>query len=58
MKILYGEGFKKQLKRLTRRYRQIKQDIMPILEAIQADECPAFRSAEANIYSIKPEPKQ
>jgi len=35
MDIEYGEGFKRQLKRLARRYRSIKQDIQPIIEELQ-----------------------
>jgi len=40
VEIIYGEGFKRQLKRLSRRYRQIKKDLKPVIDALQNDETP------------------
>jgi len=34
MDVEYSESFKRQLKRLSRRYRRIKNDIKPIVDAI------------------------
>jgi len=34
MGVEYSEAFKRQLKRLSRRYRQIKNDIKPIVDAL------------------------
>ncbi len=40
MELEYGSAFKRQLKRLSRRYRRIKSDITPILTALQSGETP------------------
>ena len=40
MDVEYSEAFKRQLKRLSRRYRQIIKDIKPIVDALIADEIP------------------
>ncbi len=40
MDVEYSEAFKRQLKRLSRRYRQIKKDIKPIVDALIADKTP------------------
>jgi len=40
MEIAYGREFKRQLKRLSRRYRQIRKDIEPIIDALVAGETP------------------
>jgi mRNA-degrading endonuclease RelE of RelBE toxin-antitoxin system len=40
MKINYGEGFKRQLKRLAKRYRFVKTDIKPVLDSLEAGETP------------------
>lgn len=40
MEIEYGSAFKRQLKRLSRRYRRIKSDIDPIIQALRAGETP------------------
>ena len=40
MNVEYGRSFKRQLKRLARRYRRIKSDLEPILEALNAGETP------------------
>ncbi|MFT5162812.1 MAG: mRNA-degrading endonuclease RelE of RelBE toxin-antitoxin system [Alteromonadaceae bacterium] len=36
MKVEYSEAFKRQLKRLARKYRQIKKDIKPVIDALEA----------------------
>ena len=40
MQIQYGTAFKRQVKRLSRRYRRLKSDIEPIITALQAGETP------------------
>ncbi len=40
MEIFYSNAFKRQLRRLARRYRHIKDDIDPILDALKAGETP------------------
>ncbi len=40
MEVEYSDAFKKQLKRLSRRYRKIRQDVHPIIEALLGDETP------------------
>ena len=40
MEVEYGTAFKRQLKRLARRYRRIKNDIDPIIQALNAGETP------------------
>jgi len=55
MEIEYGEGFKRQLKRLARRYRQIKSDIEPIITALLADETPGdqITGADYTLYKVR-----
>jgi mRNA-degrading endonuclease YafQ of YafQ-DinJ toxin-antitoxin module len=36
MDVEYSDAFKRQLKRLSRRYRHIKNDIKPIIDALSA----------------------
>ncbi len=40
MEIKYTESFKRQLKRLARRYRHIKNDVKPLIDAVIAGETP------------------
>jgi len=40
MQVEYSEAFKRQLKRLSRRYRQIKKDIKPIVDELIAGKTP------------------
>lgn len=40
MRLQYSTTFKRQLKYLARRYRHVKQDIQPIIDALTADETP------------------
>ncbi len=40
MKLQYSTTFKRQLKHLVRRYRHVKQDIQPIIDALAEDETP------------------
>ncbi len=55
MEIIYGEGFQRQLKRLARRYRQIKKDIKPIIDALQADETPGDQiiGTDYTLYKVR-----
>ena len=36
MKVEYSAAFKRQLKRLARKYRQIQKDIKPVTDALEA----------------------
>jgi len=40
MEVEYSAAFKRQLKRLARRYRHIKQDIKPVVDALIEGETP------------------
>ena len=40
MKLQYSTTFKRQLKHLLRRYRQVKKDIKPIIDALVVGETP------------------
>ena len=41
--VRYTEAFKRQLKRLSRRYRRIRDDVQPIIDHLQAGETPGAR---------------
>jgi mRNA-degrading endonuclease RelE of RelBE toxin-antitoxin system len=41
--IRYTDAFKRQLKRLSRRYRRIRNDVQPIIHRLQAGETPGTR---------------
>lgn len=41
--VVYGHAFKRQLRKLARRYRHIKTDITPVIESLQAGETPGDR---------------
>ncbi|MGQ0593839.1 MAG: type II toxin-antitoxin system RelE/ParE family toxin [Gammaproteobacteria bacterium] len=43
MAVRYSDAFKRQLKRLRRRYPHIRQDLQPILEHLAAGETPGNR---------------
>ncbi len=38
--VSYSEAFKRQLKRLSRRYRHIRSDVQPIVHQLEAGEAP------------------
>ncbi len=40
MEIEYGTAFKRQLQRLARRYRHIKSDLVPLINALESGETP------------------
>ena len=40
MALQYAEAFKRQLRRLSRKYRRIRSDVTPILEQLDAGEYP------------------
>ena len=40
MKVEYSTAFKRQLKRLFRRYRQIKNDIKPVIDVLEEGKTP------------------
>ncbi len=41
--VSYSDTFKRQLKRLSRRYRRIRRDLQPIIEHLAAGETPGDR---------------
>jgi mRNA-degrading endonuclease RelE of RelBE toxin-antitoxin system len=51
MDVEYSEAFKRQLKRLSRRYRQIKKDIKPIVDALIAGKTPGDQIT-GTIYTL------
>ncbi len=53
MEVEYSEAFKRQLKRLSRRYRQIKKDIKPIVDALVAGETPGDQITGTNYTLYK-----
>ena len=40
MPVRYTEAFKRQLKRLARKYRRIRADVEPVIQSLQAGETP------------------
>lgn len=40
MTVRYSDTFKRQLKRLSRKYRRIRSDIQPFIEQLEAGETP------------------
>ena len=55
MDVEYSAAFKRQLKRLSRRYRQIKQDIKPIVDALIAGETPGdqMTGSDYALYKVR-----
>ncbi len=55
MAIVYSDAFKRQLKRLSRRYRRIRSDIQPIIEQLEAGETPGDRiqSRDYTVYKVR-----
>jgi mRNA-degrading endonuclease RelE of RelBE toxin-antitoxin system len=43
VQVLFGDEFKRRLKSLKKRYRQIRSDLQPLIEQIQAGETPGDR---------------
>lgn len=43
IQVLFGEQFKRQLRTLAKRYRQIQTDLQPLLQQLKAGECPGDR---------------
>jgi mRNA-degrading endonuclease RelE of RelBE toxin-antitoxin system len=53
--VRYTDAFKRQLKRLSRRYRHIRQDVQPVIERLQSGETPGTRitGIEHIIYKVR-----
>ena len=51
----YGESFKRQLKRLAKRYRHIKQDLAPIIAALEAGGMPGDQvvGTDYTLYKVR-----
>ncbi|NJM59241.1 MAG: type II toxin-antitoxin system RelE/ParE family toxin [Oscillatoriales cyanobacterium RU_3_3] len=43
IEVLFADRFKRQLRTLAKRYRQIQSDLQPLLQQLQAGECPGDR---------------
>ena len=43
MAVRYTDAFKRQLERLSRRYRRIRADVQPVIDRLAADETPGDR---------------
>ncbi|MBK1720510.1 type II toxin-antitoxin system RelE/ParE family toxin [Thiocystis violacea] len=43
MVVSYSEAFKRQIKRLSRRYRRIRDDLQPIIDQLAAGQTPGDR---------------
>ncbi|MEG3927807.1 type II toxin-antitoxin system RelE/ParE family toxin [Microcoleus sp. D3_18a_C4] len=43
IQVLFADQFKRQLRTLAKRYRQIQTDLQPLLQQLQAGECPGDR---------------
>lgn len=55
MQIDYGEGFKRQIKRLSKRYRSIKSDIKPIIDSLLSGEIigDQLTGYEHSLYKVR-----
>ncbi len=55
MRVEYSDAFKRQLKRLARRYRQIKNDIKPIIDALTAGDTPGdqITGTRHTLYKVR-----
>jgi mRNA-degrading endonuclease RelE of RelBE toxin-antitoxin system len=53
--VSYSDAFKRQLKRLSRRYRRIRDDIQPIIDRLEAGETPGDRISELGqiLYKVR-----
>lgn len=43
MAVSYSDAFKRQLKRLSHRYRRVRNDVQPIIDRLEAGETPGDR---------------
>ncbi|MCP4768102.1 MAG: addiction module antitoxin [Gammaproteobacteria bacterium] len=55
MEVEYSDAFKKQLKRLSRRYRKIRQDVQPIIDALLGNETPGdqITGTDYTLYKVR-----
>ncbi len=55
MDVEYSEAFKRQLKRLSRRYRQIKNDIKPVIDKLIDGDTPGnqIKGANYTLYKVR-----
>lgn len=55
MAVSYSDAFKCQLKRLSRRYRRIRDDIQPIIDRLETGETPGERIAGVGhiLYKVR-----
>lgn len=55
MNVEYSEGFKRQLKRLSRKYKRIKTDVSPILQALANGETPGSQitGVSYTLYKVR-----
>lgn len=55
MVVRYTEAFRRQLKRLSRKYRRIRSDVAPIIESLQSGETPGdqVQGVGYTIYKVR-----
>ncbi len=55
MAVQYAEAFKRQLKRLSRKYRRIRTDIQPLIDDLIAGERPGdqIQGAGYTVYKVR-----
>lgn len=55
MDVEYSEAFKRQLKRLSRRYRQIKKDVEPVIDALIDGDTPGdqITGTSHTLYKVR-----
>ena len=55
MNVEYSEAFKRQLKRLARKYRQIQKDVKPVIDALEAGEVSGDQITGVNytLYKVR-----
>lgn len=55
MTVRYSDTFKRQLKRLSRKYRHIRSDIQPFIEQLEAGETPGdqIQGTGYTVYKVR-----
>lgn len=53
MDVEYTDAFLSQLRRLSRRYRHIRDDVQPVIEQLQASETPGNQIADVGFTLFK-----
>ena len=55
MRVSYSDAFKRQVKRLSRKYRRIRADVEPLIEQLQAGETPGdqVQGVGYTVYKVR-----